>query len=144
MVGYQLMGGWYIDDKFNLRRDRPAKNPSMIPKGAVSPTGEYIPYSYVLELREENARLISQHKELIESKNLQALALENEVLAAIIDGHLFKERIYEIVRLVIYQELDEFLQLRCSKGAVYRDEAIAEGRAKLATLNNSPEQNHGQ
>tara|TARA_Y100001949_G_scaffold5606_1_gene4224 strand:+ start:574 stop:1005 length:432 start_codon:yes stop_codon:yes gene_type:complete len=135
---------WFLDKNNNLRRENAANHPSMIPQGAVSPTGEYIPYSYVLELREENARLISQHKELIESKNLQALALENEVLAAIIDGHLFKERIYEIVRLVIYQELDEFLQLRFSKGAVYRDEAIAEVRAKLATLNNSPEQNHGQ
>ena len=138
------MGGWYIDDKFNLRRDRPAKNPSTIPKGAVSPTGEYIPYSYVLELREENARLISQHKELIESKDLQALALENEVLAAIIDGHLFKERIYETVKLVLFQELDAFLDGRFTKGQSFVQTQITEATTRLNVLNNNPEQNHGR
>ena len=138
------MGGWYIDDKFGLRRDRPAKNPSTIPKGAVSPTGEYIPYSYVLELREENARLISQHKELIESKSLRELALENEVLAAIIDGHLFKERITDIVRIVLFEELDDYLNQRFAKGETFKHTQVTEARNRLNTLKNSPEQNHGQ
>ena len=132
--------GWFLDNKYNLRRENAATHPSMIAKGAVTSTEE----DYIERLRSENARLLAEHKALIDSKNLHALALENEVLAAIIDGHLFKERIYEIVRLVIYQELDEYLNLRFSKGAVYRDEAIAEVKAKLSTLNNSPEENHGQ
>jgi hypothetical protein len=137
------MGGWYIDDKFNLRRDRPAKNPSTSTRGAVSPTGEYIPYSYVMELREENARLISQHRELIESKDLRTLALENEVLAAIIDGHLFKERITEVVKLVLFQELDAFLNGRFTKGSTYVHTQVTEVQNRLDYLNNNPEQNHG-
>lgn len=136
--------GWFLDNGFNLRRENAANHPSMIPQGAVSPTGEYIPYSYVKELREENARLISQHKELMESKDLRALALENEVLAAIIDGHLFKERILEVVKIVLFTELDTFLDNRFRKGSKYLDERVAEAKAKLGTLNNSPEENHGQ
>ena len=121
------MSDWYLDDSYNLRRINAANHPSMITKGAVATTGE----DTVRRLREDNERLISLHRELIEDKNLRDLALENEVLAAIVEGHLFKERITEIVRLVIYQELDEYLQLRFSKGARYRDDAIEEVRARL-------------
>ena len=121
------MSNWYLDRNYNLRRENAANHPSMIPKGAVTSTGE----DYIEGLRSENARLLAEHKALFDSKDLQALALENEVLAAIVEGHLFKERITEIVRLVIYQELDEYLQLRFSKGARYRDDAIEEVRARL-------------
>jgi hypothetical protein len=97
-----------------------------------------------MELREENARLISQHRELIESKDLRTLALENEVLAAIIDGHLFKERITEVVKLVLFQELDAFLNGRFTKGSTYVHTQVTEVQNRLDYLNNNPEQNHGQ
>ena len=129
------MSDWYLDDSYNLRRINAANHPSMIPKGAVTSTGG----DYIEGLRSENARLLAEHKALFDSKDLHALALENEVLAAIIDGHLFKERITEIVRLVIFQELDDFLQLRFSKGAVYRDEAIEKIKARLNTLRDNPD-----
>lgn len=134
------MGGWYIDNKFHLRRDNPAKNPSTFTKGAVATTEG----DTVRRLREENARLIAEHQHLIENKNLRELALENEVLAAIIDGHLFKERITDIVRIILYEELDDHLNQRFAKGKSYVHTQATEARNRLDYLNNNPEQNHGK
>ncbi len=135
-----------------------ANDPSMIAKGAITPTpvgGRSIPVPGSLparvegrlnELKAENQALRALLRDLRipETKDFDSLKIQNEVLAAVIDGHLFKERITEIVRLVLYTELDDFLQLRFSKGAVYRDEAIAEVKARLETLTNKPEQNSGR
>ena len=132
--------GWFLDNKYNLRRENAATHPSMIAKGAVTSTEE----DYIERLRSENARLLAEHKALFESKELRALALENEVLATIIDGHLFKERLLEIVKIVLFTELDAFLDNRFRKGSKYIDERVAEAKAKLGTLNNSPEENNGR
>jgi hypothetical protein len=132
--------GWFLDNKNNLRRENAATHPSMIAKGAVTSTEE----DYIERLRSENTRLLAEHKTLMDNKNLHTLALENEVLAAIIDGHLFKERLLEIVKIVLFTELDTFLDNRFTKGSKYPDERVAEAKAELGTLNNSPEENHGK
>ncbi|SVB68385.1 uncharacterized protein METZ01_LOCUS221239 [marine metagenome] len=127
----------------------------MIAKGAVTPTtrgGKSIPIpgstaarveGRLNELKAENETLRKQLDDL-HTPETKDLTIQNEVLAAIIEGNLFKERITEIVRLVLYTELDDYLELRFSKGAVYKEEAIAEVKARLKTLTNKPEQNSGR
>ena len=127
--------GWYLDNNYNLRRENAANHPSMIPKGAVTSTGE----DYIEGLRSENARLLAEHKALFESKELHALALENEVLAAIIDGHLFKERLLEVVKMVLFEELDDFLSHRFTVGASHIHTKVTEAKARLNTLRDNPE-----
>ena len=132
-----------------------ANDSSMIAEGAVTPTtrgGKSIPIpgstaarveGRLNELKAENQTLRKQLDDL-HTPETKDLSIQNEVLAAIIEGNLFKERITEIVRLVLYTELDDFLELRFSKGAVFKEEAIAEVRARLKTLTNKPEQNSGR
>ena len=97
------------------------------------------------ESREENTRLNNQLNELVASPDLRASQLQNETLRAVVEGHLFRERMTEIVREVLFTELDGYLNLRFSKGAVYRDEAIEEVRSRLQQLStNKPENNHGR
>ena len=135
-----------------------ANESSMIAKGAVAPTtrgGRSIPVpgstaarveGRLNELKAENQTLRALLRDLRipETKDFDSLTIQNEVLAAVIDGHMFKERITEIVRLVLYQELDDFLELRFSKGAVYKEEAIAEVRARLKAFTDKPERNSGR
>jgi hypothetical protein len=132
--------GWFLDKNYNLRKESAANHPSMFAKGAVPNTEEDI----IRGLREENARLLAQHKYLFESKNLRDLALENEVLAAIIAGHLYKERLLEIVKIVLFEELDAFLDNRFTKGSKYIDDRVAEAKARIETLKNLPEQKDGK
>ena len=132
-----------------------ANDSSMIAKGAVTPTtrgGRSIPVpgstaarveGRLNELKAENETLRKQLDDL-HTPETKDLTIQNEVLAAIIEGNLFKERITEIVRLVLYTELDDFLQLRFTKGVVYKEEAIAEVKARLKALTNKPEQNSGR
>jgi len=127
--------GWYLDNNYNLRRENAANHPSMFTKGAVTSTGE----DYIEGLRSENARLLAEHKALFESKELHALALENEVLAAIIDGHLFKERLLEVVKMVLFEELDDFLSHRFTVGASHIHTKVTEAKARLNTLRDNPE-----
>ena len=134
MLGGALMG-WYLDNNSNLRRENAANHPSMFTKGAVTSTGE----DYIEGLRSENARLLAEHKALFESKELHALALENEVLAAIIDGHLFKERLLEVVKMVLFEELDDFLSHRFTVGASHIHTKVTEAKARLNTLRDNPE-----
>ena len=129
------MSDWYLYDSYNLRRINAANHPSMIPKGAVTSTGG----DYIEGLRSENARLLAEHKVLFDSKDLHALALENEVLAAIIDGHLFKERITEVVKTVLFEELDDFLGKRFSQGATYAHTQVTEAKHRLEYLRDNPD-----
>ena len=135
-----------------------ANDSSMIAKGAITPTpvgGRSIPIpgstaarveGRLNELKAENEtlRALLRNLRIPETKDFDSLKIQNEVLAAVIDGHLFKERMTEIVRLVLYMDLDDFLEMRFSKGAKFKEEAIAEVKARLEALTNKPEQNHGR
>lgn len=132
--------GWFLDKNYNLRKESAANHPSMFAKGAVPTTEE----DTIRRLREDNERLLAQHKYLFESKELRELALENEILAAIIEGHLFKERILEIVKIVLFTELDDFMTNRFTKGGKYIDDQVAAAKERLRVLNNLPEQKDGK
>ena len=125
-------------------RKSAAEDSSTILNTAISP----IPTdTRVRELEAENQTLRALLRDLRipETKDLNGLRIQNEVMAAVVDGVLFKERMTEIVREVLFTELDDYLDLRFSKGAVYRDEAIEEVRARLQQLStNKPEYNHGR
>ena len=132
--------GWFLDKNNNLRKENAATHPSMFTRDAVTSTGE----DYIEGLRSENTRLLAEHKALFENKELHALALENAVLAAIIDGHLFKEQLLEIVKIVLFEELDTHLEGRFSKGETFKHTQITEATTRLKTLNKSPEENNGK
>jgi hypothetical protein len=130
-----------------------ANDSSMIAKGAITPTtrgGRSIPVpgstaarveGRLNELKAENETLRAQLKDL-RTPETKELTIQNEVLAAIIDGHLFKERITEIVKTVLFEELDDFLNKRFTQGATYAHTQITEATTRLNILNNKPEQNH--
>jgi hypothetical protein len=129
-------------------KESAAKDSSTIQNPAKPPTegrrNNYLQMK-LRESREENTRLNNQLNELIADPDLRSAQLQNETLKAVIEGHLFKERMTEIVREVLFTELDGYLDLRFSKGAVYRDEAIEEVRARLQELStNKPENKHGR
>ena len=97
------------------------------------------------ELREENQRLQTQLDAHLSDPELTSLNLQNETLKAIIEGHLFKERLHEIVRIVLFTELDDFLHNRFTKGQKHLDEQVAKAKAALATSStNKPENNDGR
>lgn len=131
-----------------------ANDSSMIAEDAITPTtttgGRSIPIpgstaarveGRLNELKAENQTLRAQLKDL-RTPETKDLTIQNEVLAAIIDGHLFKERLYETVKLVLFQELDDFLNKRFTQGATYAHTQITEATTRLNVLNNNPEQNH--
>ena len=127
--------GWFLDKNYNLRKENAATHSSTFPKDAVTSTGE----DYIEGLRRENARLLAEHKALFENKDLHALALENEVLAAVIEGHLFKERLLEIVKIVLFEELDAHLEARFSKGVSHIHTQVTEAKNRLKYLNSNPD-----
>ena len=132
-----------------------ANDSSMIAKGAIHPAtrgGRSIPVpgstaarveGRLNELKAENETLRAQLQDL-RTPETKELTIQNEVLAAIIDGHLFKERITEIVKTVLFEELDDFLNKRFTQGTTYTHTQITEATTRLNILNNKPEQNNGR
>jgi hypothetical protein len=130
-----------------------ANDSSMIAKGAITPTtrgGRSIPVpgstaarveGRLNELKAENETLRAQLKDL-RTPETKELATQNEVLAAIIDGHLFKERMTEIVKTVLFEELDNHLNKRFTQGTTHTHTQITEAKHRLEYLTNKPEQNH--
>ena len=104
-----------------------------------------------LEAENASLRVLLQDLSLPTPEDLKTYQLQNDTMAAVVDGMLFKERMTEIVRLVLYTELDEFLEMRFTKGAKYREETIEEIRARIKAhvqggrkpSTNKPELNHG-
>lgn len=87
-----------------------------------------------LEAENQTLRALLRDLRIPETKDLHELQLQNEVLAAVIDGVLFKERLTEVVKEVLFTELDDHLDKRFTGGAQYRDEAIEEARDALRSL----------
>lgn len=100
----------------------------------LNPAKSPIPTERELVAENQTLRGLLRDLRIPETKDLHALQLQNEVLAAVIDGVLFKERLTEVVKEVLYQELDDYLEKRFTGGAQYRDEAIEEARDALRSL----------
>lgn len=145
-------------------REGAAETSSTIPNPAKPPITERRSNYLQMKLREsreenqdleaENAslRALLQDLSLPTPEDLKTYQLQNDTMAAVVDGMLFKERMTEVVRLVLYTELDEFLEMRFSKGAKFKDEAIEEVRERLkahvqggrGSSTNKPELKHGR
>ena len=130
-----------------------AKDPSMIAEDAITPTTRggrsiRVPGSTAArvegrlnELKAENETLRAQLKDL-RTPETKELTIQNEVLTAIIDGHLFKERITEVVKLVLFEELDNYLNKRFTQGTTHTHTQTTEAKHRLEYFTNKPEQNH--